>query len=490
LRNPGFERALALLAHPVCLAALGLLLLNDHVFRRAWPSWWTGKLGDAAWLLFAPFALAAGLAWLPPLRRAGRERLVFPLAFGLTGVCFGALKLLPGLLGVAMRSASTVLRTPLSLRADPTDLLALPALGLGLFLWRTTPAAPLRRPAGLALLPVAALLTLANAAMPDPGILCLASQDGQIIAAAGYAAFASQDGGRSWSASQLGGPDACQRDAAAGDAWQEVDGPQPGVRYRYRPGQAIQIAIGAGQDWQTVYDLGAASEAREMYYLKSRPGNPVFEPGPLDALPDPASGNMLFAMGHQGVLVHTAEGRWTWSAVAGYHAVEPFPTADAFSLLLGGMLYPAAGLALLIFASLALRWTVNPLRLGLAVVAWAAWLLVVALFPPATSYGYTLTITGLGILGLFVVLVPLVVEQTLRLARRQPRALAPLAAFGLLGGLLFLLPYLLWLYSTLPGILWATLFALALAVAVLVAAFFSLRRLPAWRAPERNQAGP
>ena len=84
--------------------------------------------------------------------------------------------------------------------------------------------------------------------------------------------------------------------------------------------------------------------------------------------------------------------------------------------------------------------------------------------------------TTLGLLGMFVLLVPLVIELTVRLARRAPRLILPLAAFALLGGLLFLLPYLLWLYSSLPGIAWATGFALAIAAAVLAAAFLTLRR--------------
>jgi hypothetical protein len=28
------------------------LLINDHLLREFWPSWWTGKIGDFAWLLF------------------------------------------------------------------------------------------------------------------------------------------------------------------------------------------------------------------------------------------------------------------------------------------------------------------------------------------------------------------------------------------------------------------------------------------------------
>ena len=64
--NKTFQKAVYLLSRPVSLLALFLLFLNDHVLRVLWPSWITGKLGDFAWLFFAPFALAALLALLIP----------------------------------------------------------------------------------------------------------------------------------------------------------------------------------------------------------------------------------------------------------------------------------------------------------------------------------------------------------------------------------------------------------------------------------------
>ena len=59
--NPAFWRALHSLAHPVSLAAVALLLFNDHWLRWHYPSWLTGKLGDFTWLVFAPFI--AALLW-------------------------------------------------------------------------------------------------------------------------------------------------------------------------------------------------------------------------------------------------------------------------------------------------------------------------------------------------------------------------------------------------------------------------------------------
>ena len=45
--------------HPVTVAALVVLLLNDALFKALWPdSWVTGKLSDLAWVVFASPLLA------------------------------------------------------------------------------------------------------------------------------------------------------------------------------------------------------------------------------------------------------------------------------------------------------------------------------------------------------------------------------------------------------------------------------------------------
>ncbi len=65
MTNIAFRRALITLSHPASIAALIMVLLNDHGWRRVAPSWFTGKIGDLAWLIGAPFLLAAAQAWLP-----------------------------------------------------------------------------------------------------------------------------------------------------------------------------------------------------------------------------------------------------------------------------------------------------------------------------------------------------------------------------------------------------------------------------------------
>ena len=69
--------AVRVLASPVFVLALVVLVLNDHVFKQAWPGLVTGKLSDFAGLVVAPLLLAVPLAAIGVRRRV-------PVAVGLT----------------------------------------------------------------------------------------------------------------------------------------------------------------------------------------------------------------------------------------------------------------------------------------------------------------------------------------------------------------------------------------------------------------------
>ena len=121
--------------HPLPLAALVVLGLNDHLFKGAgWlPGWLTGKLSDFAGLLFFPLLLTAGgdtLWWL--LRRGdwSLRRWKLALAIAVTAAGFAALKLSPAAAAAmdGVLGGMTV--------ADPTDLLALASLGVAWWVGR------------------------------------------------------------------------------------------------------------------------------------------------------------------------------------------------------------------------------------------------------------------------------------------------------------------------------------------------------------------
>lgn len=57
------------LTHPIALAALVALILNDHVLKANWPGFWTGKLSDLAGVIFFPLLLQAAWELLCEMRR-------------------------------------------------------------------------------------------------------------------------------------------------------------------------------------------------------------------------------------------------------------------------------------------------------------------------------------------------------------------------------------------------------------------------------------
>jgi len=115
---------LSAVAHPLCVAAIVLLLVNDHFLKAAFPSFLTGKLSDVAWLVVAPVALASLLSMI-----GARQRFARIFAVVSVGVAFTVLQLWPPL-GDAWCAATGGFHTP-----DPTDLWTLPALALPWVCW-------------------------------------------------------------------------------------------------------------------------------------------------------------------------------------------------------------------------------------------------------------------------------------------------------------------------------------------------------------------
>jgi hypothetical protein len=162
------------LCHPLPLAAVLVLAVNDHLLKGSGilPGWLTGKLSDFAGLFFFPVLLAAIVRGA--LRLAGpRELPVRVLAAATTlatGVVFTLLKVhapfnawVTGVWGVNAK--------------DVTDLLALPVLplsaafmlrGSGLEAPRGALPSPARRVLDLAAVVAAALASVATSPPPPP----------------------------------------------------------------------------------------------------------------------------------------------------------------------------------------------------------------------------------------------------------------------------------------------------------------------------------
>jgi len=143
------------LLDPVAIAAIGLLLLNDHVLKALWPGALTGKLSDFAGLAFFPLLLVG--AWelvAARLERPEADRATaVAIAVAATAIAFALVKTtaigadayawgLGGaqwlthlcLTAIGGGAAGSIL--PVTVARDPTDLLALTALVIPLAIGR------------------------------------------------------------------------------------------------------------------------------------------------------------------------------------------------------------------------------------------------------------------------------------------------------------------------------------------------------------------
>ncbi|GAA1475900.1 hypothetical protein GCM10009623_03460 [Nocardioides aestuarii] len=159
-RGAEWRTALRALGSPLAAFCLVLLVLNDHLLKQAWPGWVTGKLSDLVGLVVAPLLLGVALAALGV--RRWRRWSVGPVVTGFvvtkTSVAGAA----------AVSAAWSLSGVPTHIRADATDLVALPAVLLAMLLWREAGGADGRRRTaavlGAALLPLGVLATAATGA--------------------------------------------------------------------------------------------------------------------------------------------------------------------------------------------------------------------------------------------------------------------------------------------------------------------------------------
>ena len=124
-------------------------MVNDHVLKRAWPGFVTGKLSDVAGLCFFPLFLVALTQLGKRLRGqpVTSSRKEVAIAVFATGAVFAAIQISAaagtvyrfglGALQWPLAAATELLQTqslpalrPVALTPDVTDLLALPALWL------------------------------------------------------------------------------------------------------------------------------------------------------------------------------------------------------------------------------------------------------------------------------------------------------------------------------------------------------------------------
>ena len=144
--SPRHGVALDRLTDAVPIAALLLLIVNDHVLKPNHPGWLSGKLSDVAVLALLPFLFVAvadlaGILW-PRLPAPGRAAVLISVVVAMA--LFSAIEFIPiagdayrwglGLAQWPVRAVAALLTStavpgilPVRLTFDPSDLLTLPA---------------------------------------------------------------------------------------------------------------------------------------------------------------------------------------------------------------------------------------------------------------------------------------------------------------------------------------------------------------------------
>jgi hypothetical protein len=203
--NTAFRRSALAISDPVVIGAILLMVLNDHVLKHLWTSWWTGKLSDVTWVVFAPVLVALLISWAVPWGARRQEKIVAFVSFGMVGIAYGLFNLSEGFHDLSLRVLSAMTGGEVVIRRDATDNLALPGLVLGWWVWWRQDTGQslrrLRRGLGSVVAVVAVLATIGSQGSPDDyGIAFVAYHEGSLLAISEEYrdAYASDDDGLSW----------------------------------------------------------------------------------------------------------------------------------------------------------------------------------------------------------------------------------------------------------------------------------------------------
>ena len=337
------HRCASALMHPATVAAVAVLLLNDVVFKSVWPgSWVTGKLSDLAWVVFASPLLAFLLSLLVGRSTRGRRAafLASYVALPLLYVAFNTFEPVHDaiLRGLSIASGGTA-GSPL----DVTDSLVIPfGLGIALWVWQrcVASAESLRMRWGLLVAGVAALASVATSE-PDTavGVKDVGVTADRTVAAATRLEgnFQSEDGGLSWTSASIDGNEI---------RWGGESVETPRGTYVIQ-GPDI-VLFGADGGSELAYSTAYMQEEGNVWvqeHATTRLDEREATTAPRRIVYDERSGNLIVAMGIQGVVIGAPDGVWTRHAVGRYSPVD-FSFSGKTDLLLSNGGFWAAALAL------------------------------------------------------------------------------------------------------------------------------------------------
>jgi hypothetical protein len=198
-RKEAFQHAVRCLAHPFSLLSMAVLFINDYYLRIVHPSWFTGKLGDFAWLFFFPIFLTALLVWVLPKKWLKGTTPIL-VGIGVTTLVFTLGKTVPAVLGLIIDGLEWVIQWEFISVVDPTDLIAFPVMVLTYLLWKNllTPKSVRNPQWKYLLIGAVGLLTMGNMAEQPSGINCVDVIDDVIYVCENFGVYKGSNGGMEW----------------------------------------------------------------------------------------------------------------------------------------------------------------------------------------------------------------------------------------------------------------------------------------------------
>ncbi len=341
------DSLLAWFGHPATVVATFVLLVNDHLLKTLWPGLVTGKLSDVAGLLVAPPVLALAFSAVLALLRIGSSssalaslrtgsspvlaslaptRLAAHGAIVVTGVGFTLVKTTEA--GAELASRAWALAAgPSRTLADPTDLVALPALGVAWLIWRRCGTDhPVRRIRALIIVPVALVGVTATAAEPQPPAATQVFVRGGVITVVldRGAEILSRDGGRTWIGrpsqersplSPSPSPDSGLPGAGPSPALDPVTRAclpdEPAHCYRVVPPRlAVDESRDGGTSWNTVWAVSEGRQGALRRQMEDRWRRPWRGSSAIALQRVPGGHVVVAANGDDGVAVRDARGNW------------------------------------------------------------------------------------------------------------------------------------------------------------------------------------
>ena len=363
-----------------------------------------GKLSDLAWMMFAPPVLAYILSFAT-LGKVQGQRAAFAAAYAGLPLLYAAFNTFQPLHDAILRVLGFIggdgPRSPL----DPTDSLVIPlAMVAALWVWSRPPLAESIR-ARFALLATvaAALASVATSYVTDRGVVNVGRTPSGALGAyisadypASIGTYESMDSGLTWTKTSedfvpLEGQEWSELEVKEPSGavfivdsphiireWGELEGEEPSGVFLASDGRITAYGPSSSREVVYSYEYLQSGGNRWMQALDKRDvENRVIATWPLELFYDDQSGNLIVAMGLQGVVVIAPDGTTTRVTVGRYSPTDfsfGSKTRTFFSSLVLRETAVSTGLAVLLafsFAALALAASATSERAGLARISLA-----------------------------------------------------------------------------------------------------------------------